>query len=62
MKDNFNCGLCSSDFGNDRYRFEMHLMLKACQQDDDEQHFEVDDDARFPCLDCQKHMQTKTKD
>ena len=51
--------MCGSDFGNEHYRFEMHIVLKACQQDDYEQNFEVDDNERFPCLECQKTYANK---
>ena len=50
----FLCKMCGRNFGSDRIKFEAHLMLRVCQQPNQQTNMEVDDYLRFPCGQCDK--------
>ena len=58
-KGDFICKMCGSNFGNDHRKYETHLMVKACQQSNEEDNFEVDEKGKFPCLQCDKKYADK---
>ena len=53
FKNVYKCKICSVDFGQDRLKFESHLILKACQRKDEEI-LEVDDEGRLQCQQCER--------
>ena len=53
FKDTFKCKICSVDFGQDRLKFESHLILKTCQRKDEEV-LQVDDEGRLQCEQCDR--------
>ena len=48
LKGVYKCKICCVDFGQDRLKFESHLILKAFQRKDEEI-LEVDDGGRLQC-------------
>eukprot|EP00092_Neocalanus_flemingeri_P008876 GFUD01009551.1.p1 GENE.GFUD01009551.1~~GFUD01009551.1.p1 ORF type:complete len:327 (+),score=53.25 GFUD01009551.1:57-1037(+) len=48
------CKICGRNFGNDRIKFEAHLIVKSCQQTKEDANVELDDNLRFPCDQCDK--------
>ena len=53
FKDVFKCKVCSVDFGQDRLKFESHLILRTCQRKGEEI-LEVDDGGRLQCGQCER--------
>ena len=48
----FVCKMCGQKFGKDRLKFEVHLLHKACRNE--EESIEVNDDERYQCDQCDK--------
>ena len=53
FQDMFICKICSVDFGQDRFKFESHLIKRTCQRKEEEI-LEVDDGGRLQCEQCER--------
>ena len=55
----FTCEMCGRDFGKDRSTYEAHLTPRLCKHGKAESVFEVDQNLRFPCDQCEKTFSEK---